>query len=260
MIATLSNLFIWVSIPGAWLGLLTLILLEVVLSIDNIVFLTIIIGKLPPGQQDKARKAGLLLAMMMRLILLMSISWVMGLTNVLFTLFAHGVSWRDLILILGGIFLILKSSHEIFSTVEMTSEDELKKGNAVTLTFKVALVQIVAIDIIFSLDSVITAVGMIQYITIMMIAVVISVGIMFIFVKPIGDFINSHSSIKILALAFLIMIGIVLMAEGCGYYLPKTFVYGGMALCVLMEMLNIRRDKNSKKLGQCPTCGSIIRH
>ncbi|MCK5819172.1 MAG: TerC family protein [Psychromonas sp.] len=260
MIAALSNLFIWIYIPEAWLGLLTLVLLEIVLSIDNIVFLSIIIGKLPGQQQDKARKLGLLLAMIMRLLLLMSISWIMGLTHVLFTLFKYNISWRDLILILGGIFLILKSSHEIFTTVEMADDKQLKKGKVVILTFGSAIAQIVALDIIFSLDSVITAVGMIQYITIMMIAVVIAVGVMFISAKPIGDFINRYPSIKILALAFLIMIGIVLTAEGFGYILPKTFVYCAMALCVLMQMLNIRRDKNVKGLGECPTCGSSIRH
>jgi len=255
MIEALPHLFEWIYMPEAWLGLLTLILLETVLGIDNIVFLSIIVGKLPPEEQDKARQIGLLLAMLMRLGLLLCISWIMSLTAILFTIFDHAISWRDLILIVGGIFLILKSSHEVFSTVEMTDEHNAKAGNVISITFTMAILQILAIDLIFSIDSVITAVGMVEYVSMMMIAVVVSVGIMLISAKPIGDFVNNHPSIKILALAFLIMIGILLTAEGFGYHLPKGFIYGGMALCVFMEMLSMRRDKNSKELGECPTCG-----
>jgi predicted tellurium resistance membrane protein TerC len=248
----LATLFQWIYLPEAWIALCTLTLLEVVLGIDNVIFLSIIVDKLPKHQQEKARKIGLGLAMLMRLGLLVCISWVMGLTEVLFSIKEYEISGRDLILIFGGIFLIIKSAHEIHETVEVKHESQ--KSSGVT-TFGMALVQIVLLDIIFSLDSVITAVGLVDHITVMMIAVVISVGVMFFAAKAIGDFVNNHPSIKTLALAFLILIGVVLVAEGFDYHIPKGFIYGAMTLALLMDLLDMRRNKNEKKLGNCPTCG-----
>ncbi len=248
------TMFQWIYLPEAWIALFTLTLLEVVLGIDNVIFLSIIVDKLPEHQKEKARKIGLGLAMIMRLGLLVCISWVMGLTEVLFTIQNHDISGRDLILIFGGIFLVLKSAHEIHSTVEVKGEHT--GGNVAATTFNMALMQIVLLDVIFSLDSVITAVGLVEHITVMMIAVVISVGVMFVAAKSIGDFVNNHPSIKTLALAFLILIGVVLIGEGFDYHIPKGFIYGAMALALLMDLLDIRRNKNEKKQGVCPTCGS----
>jgi len=241
--------------PEAWIALLTLVLLEIVLGIDNVIFLSIIVDKLPAKQKEKARKIGLILAMVMRLILLMCISWIMGLTNPFFTILSFDISGRDLILILGGIFLILKSSHEVYSTVELSDHGN-EMSSKVASTFGMALIQIVLIDIVFSLDSVITAVGMVEEITIMMIAVVISVGIMFFLAKTIGDFVVNHPSIKILALSFLILIGVVLVGEGFDYHLPKGLIYGGMAISMIMALLDMRRNKNESNLRKvCATCG-----
>lgn len=243
--------FQWVYLPEAWIALFTLTLLEIVLGIDNIVFISIIVDKLPKEQQEKARKIGLSLAMLMRLGLLLAISWVMGLTSVLFTTFGHEISGRDLILIVGGGFLIMKSTHEIFGTIEGHHENSQNK--AVT-TFSMALAQIVVLDIIFSLDSVITAVGLVEHISVMMIAVIISVGVMFIAAKPISDFVNNHPSVKMLALAFLILIGFVLVADGLDYHIPKGMVYGAMAFALVMNLLDMKRKKNIKETGVCPAC------
>jgi predicted tellurium resistance membrane protein TerC len=232
-------------------------MLEIVLGIDNVIFLSIIVDKLPPSQKEKARKIGLILAMLMRLVLLMCISWIMGLKESLFTLMSYDISGRDLILILGGIFLILKSSHEIYKTVELHAEHDTGKAAS---SFGMALIQIVIIDIVFSLDSVITAVGMVDEITIMMVAVIISVGVMFFSAKAIGDFVVNHPAIKTLALAFLILIGVVLVGEGFDYHIPKGLIYGGMAISITMALLDMRRHKNenkniTKQIKVCPTCG-----
>lgn len=250
------SMFQWIYTPEAWVALLTLTLLEIVLGIDNVVFISIIVDKLPKEQQDKARKMGLLLAMLTRLALLVCISWVMGLKQSLFTLLSYDISGKDLILIVGGIFLIAKSAHEIHSTVEIKYHSSTK---AAATNFVFALVQIAVLDIIFSLDSVITAVGLVEHISVMMIAVVLSVGVMLFAAKPIGVFVNNHPSIKTLALAFLILIGFVLVGEGFDYHIPKGFIYGAMALALTMDLLDIRRNKNEQKLGTCPTCGSKIK-
>jgi predicted tellurium resistance membrane protein TerC len=250
-------LFQWIYTPEAWMALFTLTMLEIVLGIDNVIFLAIVVNKLPIEQQEKARKIGLGLAMIMRLMLLVAISAVMGLTESLFTTFGHEISGRDLILIIGGIFLVLKSTHEIHLSVEMKPESSKKVSVS---TFGMAMVQIVFLDIIFSLDSVITAVGMVEHITIMMIAVVISVGVMFFAAKAIGDFVDNNPSIKTLALAFLILIGFVLVGEGFDYHIPKAFIYGVMALSLGMELLDMRRNKNQRKMGKCSTCGQSVKH
>jgi predicted tellurium resistance membrane protein TerC len=250
------SMFQWVYSPEAWVALFTLTLLEVVLGIDNVVFISIIVDKLPKEQQDKARKMGLLLAMLTRLALLVCISWVMGLKVTLFTLLSFDISGKDLILIVGGIFLIAKSAHEIHSTVEIKHHSSSKVA---ATNFVFALVQIAILDIIFSLDSVITAVGLVKYISVMMVAVVLSVCVMLFAAKPIGKFVNNHPSIKTLALAFLILIGFVLVGEGFDYHIPKGFIYGAMAIALFMDLLDIRRNKNERKLGTCPTCGSKIK-
>jgi predicted tellurium resistance membrane protein TerC len=253
----LMALFQWIYTPEAWMALFTLTMLEIVLGIDNIIFLSIVVNRLPENQQEKARKIGLGLAMVMRLILLCLISLVMGLTEAWFTLFGYEISGRDFILIIGGIFLILKSSHEVYLLVELKSESERKVSVS---TFGMAMVQIVFLDIIFSLDSVITAVGMVEHITIMMIAVIISVGVMFFAAKAIGDFVDDNPSIKTLALAFLILIGFVLICEGFDVHIPKAFIYGVMGLSLTVELINMRRKKNIKriKIEKCKTCGQKL--
>lgn len=255
---SLSEAFVWVNSPEAWMGLFTLIILEIILGIDNVIFLSIIVDKLPPEQQEKARRIGLTLAMVMRLILLMCISWVMSLTTNIF----GEISWKDLILILGGLFLVVKSANEIFSTVEGVGHNHSTGTQKAVATMGAVLVQICIVDVIFSLDSVITAVGMIDHISIMMIAVVVSIGIMILAAKSIGEFVNKHPSMKILALAFLIMIGVVLMAEGFEYHLPKNFIYGTMAVCIIVELLNMRLRKktsqNYSNVEKCKACGQAL--
>jgi predicted tellurium resistance membrane protein TerC len=246
------ELFQWIYSPEAWIALFTLTILEIVLGIDNIVFISIIVKKLPEHQQEKARKIGLTLAMCIRLLLLVAISWVMGLTVSIFELLGNEISGRDIILILGGVFLIYKSAHEIYETVEVKHEGS---ESSKTYTFGMALIQITLLDIIFSLDSVITAVGMVDHISIMMIAVIISIGVMMIAAKSIGDFVTNHPAIKMLALAFLTLIGFVLLCEGFDYHLPKGAVYFAMALSLSILLLKMRRDKNLRKLGECYACG-----
>lgn len=253
MLPSLADAFVWINSPEAWMGLFTLIILEIILGIDNVIFLSIIVDKLPKEQQDKARKIGLSLAMVMRLVLLLCISWVMTLTTNIF----GEISWKDVILIGGGLFLVIKSANEIFVTVEGKHNADTGTGKAVS-TMGAALIQICIVDMIFSLDSVITAVGMIEHVSIMMIAVIISVSIMMFSAKAIGDFVNNHPSMKILALAFLIMIGVVLMGEGFEYHLPKNFIYGTMAVCIIVELLNMRHRKKSKTVEICSACGQQL--
>lgn len=223
-------------------ALLTLTLLEIVLGIDNIVVLAIVTAKLPPERQKLARNIGLGLAMIMRILLLLSLSWIMGLTEPLFHVGAwgleHGVSWRDLILIFGGLFLIIKATYEIHDKVEGAGEHGL--GTAKTAAFGMAIFQIVMMDLIFSLDSVITAVGMAREIPIMVAAVIIAIGVMFIFAGAISRFVERHPTIKILALAFLILIGVVLIADGLGQHVSKGYIYTAMAFSLGVEMLNVR--------------------
>lgn len=245
-------MFEWIMMPEAWIALLTLTMLEIVLGIDNVIFISIIVDKLPKEQKEKARKIGLLLAMFMRLGLLLAISWVMNLKEELFEVLGQSISGRDLILLVGGGFLIAKSAHEIHETVE--SNHTAVKSNVGTITMQMALMQIVVLDIIFSLDSVITAVGLVDHVSLMMVAVIVSVAVMMLAAKSIGDFVNNHPSIKMLALAFLILIGFVLVAESFDYHMPKGFIYGAMALALCMDLLDIRRSKNERKTGFCPTC------
>ncbi len=231
----------WITDPQAWVGFLTLAALEIVLGIDNLIFISILVGKLPKDQQDSARKIGLLLAMATRILLLFSLSWVMSLTRPLFTLFNHEVTGRDLVLIIGGFFLVWKSTKEIHERLE---GEEGVASARVAASYAAILAQIAILDIVFSLDSVITAVGMVKELGIMVAAVMAAVGVMMIFAKAISDFVHRHPSLKVLALSFLLMIGVMLIGEGFGHHIPKGYVYFAMAFSVFVEMLNIRATRN----------------
>ncbi|MBY6064881.1 TerC family protein [Pseudidiomarina sediminum] len=236
-------MFEWIFLPEAWIALATLTALEVVLGIDNIIFISILVGRLPAHQRHKARQLGLLLAMGMRILLLLSIVWVMGLTEPLFSVFDFSFSGRDLILFFGGLFLLGKSTLEIHHSLEGVEEHH-SSGKAAT--FGAIIAQIAVIDIVFSLDSVITAVGLVDYVAVMIIAVVIAVLVMMLAAKAIGDFVDRHPTIKMLALSFLILIGFTLMGEGLGFHVPKGYVYFAMAFSLLVELLNIRVRKRAQ--------------
>ncbi|MGB5178908.1 MAG: TerC family protein [Gammaproteobacteria bacterium] len=233
-------MFEWLANPEAWIALGTLTMLEIVLGIDNIIFISILVGRLPEHQRNIGRRVGLGLAMIARLALLFSIVWVMGLTEPWFTVMDQVISGRDVILIGGGLFLLAKSTHEIHQSLEGVTEHV---HTAVAASLGSVLVQIAVLDIVFSLDSVITAVGLVEHVSIMAIAIVIAVGVMLIAAKPIGDFVDTHPTVKILALAFLILVGVTLMAEGFDVHVPKGYIYFAMAFSVLVEMLNIRMHK-----------------
>ena len=228
----------WLTDPNAWIGLLTLTVLEIVLGVDNIIFISILAGKLPEDQRAKARRLGLLGAFVTRILLLLSIAWVVRLTTPLFTVARVGVSGRGLILIIGGLFLIAKAVHEIHEKVEGGEHGETAKQAARSLAAVVA--QIMVIDIVFSLDSVITAVGMVDQVSIMIAANVIALVIMLMASGPISHFVDRHPTVKMLALSFLVLIGTNLVAEGIGQHIPKGYTYFAMAFSVVVEMLNIR--------------------
>lgn len=228
--------------PEVWIALVTLTLLEVVLGIDNVVFISILAGKLPPEQQPKARKVGLSLALITRVLLLLSISWVVGLTKPLFQIFQHPVSGRDLILLIGGLFLIAKSTHEIHGKLE---GEEGHASARVAPSFASVIIQILLLDVVFSLDSVITAVGMVKQVSVMIIAVVIAVLFMLAFAGRISDFIERHPTLKMLALSFLILIGVTLVAESMHREIPKGYIYFAMAFSVGVEVLNIKLRKKA---------------
>ena len=230
----------------AWIALATLTLLEIILGIDNIVFIAILTARLPKDQQKLAYRLGLGGAMLMRIALLLAISWVMKLTSPLFTILQEEISGRDLILIIGGLFLIAKSVHEIYEKVEV-HEEAAVEGWSKTLVGVVA--QIMVLDIVFSLDSVITAVGMVDEVEVMIVAIVVAVLVMLAFARPVGDFVNKHPSMKILALSFLMLIGVVLVADGLGRHIPKGYIYFSMGFGLSMELLNMRlRKKSSHKV------------
>ncbi len=229
--------------PEAWISLLTLTALEIVLGIDNIVFISILAGKLPKEQQHATRQLGLAAALITRLLLLASLTWVMRLNEPFFNLFGWDVTGKSLILLIGGLFLIAKATLEIYDKVEAAHPArELAAGG--TVSRAAIITQIMLLDVVFSLDSVITAVGMAQHLAIMVIAVIIAVGVMLIFARPIGDFVDRRPSIKILALSFLVMIGVLLVAEGMGQHLNKGYIYFGMAFALLIEVLNMRYRAN----------------
>jgi predicted tellurium resistance membrane protein TerC len=230
------------SSPEAWIALVTLASLEIVLGIDNIIFLTILVGRVPPEKRQMARTLGLGLAMLTRIALLVSLAWLAKLTSPLFAVLGNEISWRDLILGVGGLFLIAKSTMEVHSSLE-GAEGHGPSVSAGQAAFISILVQIAVIDIVFSLDSVITAVGMVKDIPVMVAAIMIAVGVMMFAAKSIGDFVDEHPTIKILALSFLILIGTALVAESLEFHIPKAYIYFAMFFSVTVEMLNIRMRK-----------------
>lgn len=233
-------MFEWFASPEAWIALGTLTALEIVLGIDNIIFISILVGRLPQHQRELGRRVGISLAMVTRLALLFSIAWVMGLEEPWFSVLGQEISGRDLILIGGGLFLLFKSTHEIHNSLE--GVEESTKVPAVAGLASV-LVQIAILDIVFSLDSVITAVGLVEHVSIMAIAIILAVAVMLMAAKPIGDFVDRHPTIKILALSFLILVGVTLIVEGFDVHVPKGYIYFAMAFSVGVEMLNIRMRK-----------------
>ncbi|MBB4006795.1 TerC family protein [Allorhizobium taibaishanense] len=235
--------------PAAWIALITLIAMEVVLGIDNLVFISILTNKLPEEQREKARKIGIGLALVMRLGLLGTVAWIVKLTTPVFTLFDHGFSWKDMILIAGGLFLVWKATKEIHHTVDPVDKDEDFIASSVTTTMGAAIGQILLLDLVFSVDSIITAVGMTEHVVIMVIAVVFAVTVMLLAANPLGRFIEKNPTVIMLALGFLLMIGMTLIADGMGFHVPKGYLYAAMAFSALVEGLNMmaRRKKSRDK-------------
>ena len=231
-----------ITSPEAWIAFATLTALELVLGIDNIIFISILVDKLPLEKREIARRIGLFMAMFMRIGLLLVLSWIVGLVEPMFSALGHDVSGRDAILILGGLFLLWKSTTEIHQTLEGAEEQH---ASASRHTLFSVIFQIMLIDLVFSLDSIITAVGMVEQIEIMIAAVLTSVGLMMVFARGIGEFVSNHPTIKMLALSFLVVVGIVLIAEGFEHHIPKGYIYFAMAFSVCVEMLNIRLRKKS---------------
>jgi predicted tellurium resistance membrane protein TerC len=232
----------WLGDPQAWIGFVTLAVLEVVLGIDNLIFISILVGKLPARDQPLARRLGLGLAMIGRIGLLLSLSWVVHLTQPLFTVVGQEISGRDLVLIVGGLFLLAKSTHEIHDRLE---GEEGHSSARVAPSFRSVLIQVMLLDLVFSLDSVITAVGMVNRISVMVAAVITAVAVMMVFAGKVSDFIHRHPSVKMLALSFLLMIGVMLIAEGFDQHIPKGYVYFSMAFSVFVEALNIRMRRKA---------------
>jgi len=232
----------WVTDPQAWIALVTLTLLEIVLGIDNIVFISILTGRLPIEQQPRARTLGLGLALISRVALLFAISWMIRLTATLFTIFGQDLSGRDLILIVGGLFLLAKSTHEIHNRLEGESEQSSSRGAA---SFAGTLIQIMVLDIVFSLDSVITAVGMANDLAVMVTAVIIAVGFMMLSASAISGFVHRHPTVKMLALSFLLLIGVSLIGEGFDQHIAKGYIYFAMAFSLLVEILNLKARRKS---------------
>ena len=233
----------WIATPEAWVALATLTVLEIVLGIDNVVFIAIVAGRLPEAEQARAWKVGLSLAMVSRLALLFSIVWIMRLTAPLFSVLGQAISGRDLILIAGGLFLMGKATRELHHNLEGDRHDAAAKGGSWSRTFWGVLLQIVALDIIFSLDSVITAVGIADHVAVMAIAIIIAVGIMMLSAEAISHFIRRHPTLKMLALSFLLLIGMALVAEGFGQHIPKGYLYFAMGFSIFVEILNLRMGK-----------------
>jgi predicted tellurium resistance membrane protein TerC len=231
--------------PEAWIAFATLTALELVLGIDNIIFISILVDKLPKERREFARRLGLFMAMFMRIALLLVLAWIVGLVKPLFTVLGQEISGRDLILILGGLFLVWKSTTEIHGSLE---GEEGHTAAAVKATFAAVILQIMIIDLVFSLDSIITAVGMVDDVRVMVAAVIASVALMMLFASPIGRFVSDHPTIKMLALSFLVVVGVVLIAEGFDHHVPKGYVYFAMAFSLGVEMLNIRMRKRAKKV------------
>ena len=235
--------FVWLNDPTAWVALATLVILEIVLGIDNLIFISILTNKLPQEQQKNARRLGIGAALVLRLVLLATISFIVQLTAPVFTLFNHGFSWRDLILIAGGLFLVWKATKEIHHTVDPVDHKDNMVGNAVSMTLGAAIFQILLLDLVFSIDSIITAVGMTDEIAIMYIAVISAVTVMLLAAEPLSRFIAKNPTIVMLALGFLLMIGMTLIADGMGYHVPKGYIYAAMGFSALVESLNMLARK-----------------
>jgi len=230
--------------PAAWVSFLTLSVMEIVLGIDNVVFISVLVARLPAAQAKRARQIGLSLALLFRILLLLILSYLIGLTAPVFSLFGHAFSWRDLILLAGGLFLVYKATHEIHKGVEGESDG---KGGVITAGFAAVVSQIIVIDIVFSVDSIITAIGMAEHIEIMIAAVIVAMIVMYIASGPISHFIEHHPTTKMLALAFLLMIGAALIADGIGFHIPRSYLYAAMAFSTLVEVLNVVAQRNRKK-------------
>jgi predicted tellurium resistance membrane protein TerC len=239
-------MFDWLNSPEAWIALGTLVALEIVLGIDNIIFISILVGRLPPHERERARRLGIGFALVSRIALLFSLSWIIGLTEPMFTVLGEEISGRDLVLLVGGLFLLGKSTHEIHALVEHdpSASDEIKAKAASTMLS--TIIQIGILDIVFSLDSVITAVGLVDHLAIMCIAIIISVVVMLFSAGPIGRFIDKHPTLKVLALSFLMMIGFMLMVESFDVHVPKGYIYFAMAFSIFVEVINIKVRKRFK--------------
>lgn len=248
LIEFLAPHFAFVYDPTAWVALLTLIVLEVVLGIDNLIFISILTNKLPEAQRARARRLGISAALIMRLVLLATISIIVQLTTPVFTAFGHGFSWRDLILIAGGLFLVWKATKEIHHTVDLEDHQDTMMGDTLQLSLAGAIFQILLLDLVFSIDSIITAVGMTDEIAIMYIAVIVAVSVMMLAAGPLAEFIAKNPSIVMLALSFLLMIGMTLIADGMGFHVPKGYIYAAMGFSALVEGLNMlaRRRRKAK--------------
>lgn len=232
--------------PNVWIAFLTLAALEIVLGIDNIVFISILAGRLPQAQRQKARLIGLSLALGMRVVLLLSITWIMGLTKPLFEVLDMEVSWRDIILVAGGLFLLAKSVFEIHDSLEIEHEDKSGAGGAATATMGAVIVQIGILDMVFSLDSVITAVGLVDHVEVMIAAIVVAIVVMMVAARPVGQFVDEHPTVKMLALSFLTLIGVVLVAEGLDFHIPRGYIYFAMGFSLAVEMLNLRLRRKQR--------------
>jgi predicted tellurium resistance membrane protein TerC len=240
--------------PAVWAALATLIAMEVVLGIDNLIFISILSNKLPEAERERARRIGIGLALVMRLLLLASVAWIVGLTAPVFTLFGHAFSWRDLILIGGGLFLVWKATKEIHHTVDHTpSTDVLDKKAVVINNAGSAIFQIILLDLVFSIDSILTAVGMTDHLPIMFVAVIVAVAVMLVAADPLANFINNNPTVVMLALGFLLMIGMVLIADGFGVHVPKGYIYAAMAFSAFVEVLNMAARKRAKARGPTGT-------
>ncbi|WP_127520682.1 TerC family protein [Mesorhizobium sp. Z1-4] len=251
MIEFLAPHFVWLNDPTAWVALFTLVVLEVVLGIDNLIFISILTNKLPVEHQARARRLGIGAALVMRLVLLATISFIVQLTDPLFELFGHGFSWRDLILVAGGLFLVWKATKEIHHTVDPEDDKDTMVGRAVQMTVGAAIFQILLLDLVFSIDSIITAVGMTDEIAIMYIAVICAVTVMLLAAEPLSKFIAKNPTVVMLALGFLLMIGMTLIADGFGFHVPKGYIYAAMGFSALVEGLNMlaRRARKREKEG-----------